>query len=92
MAVAQTINPTQPFTLTWDAFSGGTSADYISVGVDDQDSDTIFKTADLGSPNALKGTATSVVIPAGTLQAGSNYNATIGFFHGVITERNKSKL
>jgi Bacterial Ig-like domain len=90
-AAAQTINPSQPFMLTWDAFSGGTSADYISVGVDDQHSDTIFKTADLGSPNALKGTATSVVIPAGTLQAGSNYNATIGFFHGVITTNSAGK-
>jgi hypothetical protein len=84
-AAAQTINPTQPFTLTWDAFSGGTSADYIFVSVDDADSDIIFESPQIGSPNSLKGTATSVVIPANTLQAGSNYDATIGFFRGTIT-------
>jgi hypothetical protein len=83
-AAAQTINPTQPFTLTWDEFRGGTSADYIFVSIDD-DADTIFETAPFGSTNALKGTATSVVIPANTLQAGSNYDATVGFFLGLVT-------
>jgi hypothetical protein len=84
-AAAQTINPTQPFTLTWDVFSGGTSADYIFVSINDTNSDIIFESPEIGSPNTLKGTATSVVIPANTLQANSNYDATIGFFRGVIT-------
>ncbi len=44
-AAAQTINPSQPFTLTWDAFSGGTSADYIFVSIGEN-----FETGDFGRP------------------------------------------
>ncbi len=79
-AAAQTVNPAQPFTLGWDAFQGGTAADFIYVSVGN-----VFKTPDAGKPGALSGTATSVVIPAGTLQAGSNYNTTIGFYRATTT-------
>jgi hypothetical protein len=73
-AAAQAINPAQPFQLTWDAFQGGTTADHISLAIGDT-----FETPDAGSPGALTGTATSFTIPAGTLQPGSNYNATLTF-------------
>jgi hypothetical protein len=33
----------------------------------------------------LNGTARGVTIPANTLQAGSNYSGSIGFYHAVVT-------
>lgn len=74
-AAAQAMNAAQPFQLGWDAFQGGTAADYVFVSIGDA-----FKTPDAGTPGALNGTATSIQIPAGTLQANSNYDATIGFY------------
>ena len=74
-AAAQTVDATQPFTLTWDAFPGGTSTDNISVAIGDS-----FSSTNAGSPGALPGTATSITIPANTLRAGSNYDCTIGFY------------
>jgi len=72
---AQTVDATQPFTLTWDAFPGGTSSDYVSVAIGES-----FSSTNAGSPGALPGTATSITIPAGTLQASSTYDGTIGFY------------
>ncbi len=72
---AQSVNPAQPFQLSWDAFQGGTAADHISVSIGDT-----FQSPDAGAPGALNGTATSFTIPAGTFQPGSNYSATVSFF------------
>jgi hypothetical protein len=82
-AAAQAINPAQPFTLTWDPFVGGTSTDVVYVVVSGT-ATNVFETGNLGSTNALNGTAVSVIIPAGTLQANSNYNGSIGFYHAVF--------
>lgn len=73
---AQSVNPAQPFTLTWNTFSGGTASDFIYVSVG-----TNFSTPTPGSSNAFPGTASSVVIPAGTLQTNTSYEAIIGFYH-----------
>jgi hypothetical protein len=75
---AQSVNPAQPFTLTWDTFSGGTSKDFIYVSVG-----TNFSTPKPGSSNAFPGTASSVVIPASTLQPNTNYEGVVGFYHYV---------
>jgi Bacterial Ig-like domain len=75
-AAAQAVNASQNFTLSWDAFPGGTAADYIYVTV----GNNVFATASPGVSGALTGTATSVVIPAGRLQAGANYTASVGFY------------
>jgi hypothetical protein len=77
---AQSVNPTQAFLLSWDAFSGGTAADYIFVNIGG-----VFLTANPGVTGALNGTATSVNIPANTLQANSNYDSSIGFYRAVVT-------
>jgi hypothetical protein len=77
---AQSVNPTQAFLLSWDAFSAGTAADYISVNIGG-----VFLTANTGIPGALNGTVTSVNIPANTLQANSNYDSTIGFYRATLT-------
>ena len=79
-AAAQSINPSLPFTLTWDAFTGGGSTDYVSVVIG-----TLFQTPGFGLTNSLHGTATSVTIPANTLSASSNYDASLAFYHAVIT-------
>ena len=73
-AAAQSVNAAQPFQLSWDAFQGGTAADHISVSIGET-----FQSPDAGTAGALNGTATSITIPAGTLQPGSNYSATISF-------------
>jgi len=82
-AAAQTVDPTQPFVLSWDAFPGGTATDYISVEVGDE-----FSSPDPDTPGSLTGTATSVTIPAGTLQAGSSYEGSIGFYRLVYATNN----
>jgi hypothetical protein len=69
------VDATQAFTLSWDAFPGGTTADYIAVTVGDA-----FTTVNPPATNALNGTATSVVIPAGTLQTANNYDAAVTFY------------
>ncbi len=74
-AGAQSIDPTQPYTLRWDAFLNGTAADYIKVQIGDN-----FETPDYGSAGALNGLARSVVVPAGVLTAGQSYDAAVDFF------------
>ena len=78
---AQTVDASQPFTLTWDAFPGGTSADFVSVTIGQA-----FSSTNAGLP----GTATSITIPAGRLQASSNYDGTIGFYRFIGTSNGNS--
>ena len=84
-AAAQTVDASQPFTLMWDAFPGGTAADFVSVVIGDS-----FSSTNAGLPGALPGTATSITIPAGRLQAGSNYDSTIGFYRFIGTSNGNS--
>jgi hypothetical protein len=77
---AQAVNPSQPFVLGWDAFPGGTAADYIDVDIG-----TNYVSPNPGAPGALTGTARTFTIPAGTLQPGSTYFSRIGFFRRVGT-------
>jgi hypothetical protein len=78
---AQTVNPSQPFVLGWDAFPGGTAGDYIDVDIG-----TGYGSPNPGQPGALNGTARTFTIPAGTLQVNSNYLSRVGFFrHSGLT-------
>jgi hypothetical protein len=79
---AQAVNPTQAFVLAWDAFSGGTASDYIAVDISG-DYGSVYGSTNIGSPGALNGTARTFTIPAGKLQANSNYDATISFYRYV---------
>ena len=74
---AQTVDPSQPFVLGWDAFPGGTAADYIDVDVGD------YRSPDPGLPGALTGTARTFTIPAGTLEPNATYLSRVGFFRHV---------
>ena len=76
---AQSVIATQAFTLTWDGFTNGTSTDFVFVSVGG-----VFQTPEFNAPGALTGTATSVVIPANTLQANTSYDASVGFYRATI--------
>lgn len=76
---AQHIVATNDFVLTWDAFSGGTTGDFIHVYIENTSGETCFRTPDPGDPHALTGTNTSITIPAHTLPAGGTYRAQLLF-------------
>jgi hypothetical protein len=76
---AQSVNPAHAFTLTWNTFAGGTATDFVFLTIGSS-----FSTAPPGTSNALPGTATSVTIPANTLQPGSNYDSFISFYHLIL--------
>jgi hypothetical protein len=75
---AQVVDPSQPFVLGWDAFVGGTAADFIDVDIG-----TAFGSPNPGLPGALNGTARTLTIPANTLQPNTTYASQIGFFHSL---------
>src|ERR1043166_4628828 len=60
---AQIINATNGFTLTWNAFPGGTTNDFIEVSVQGEVSKMVFSTPRLGTPGALNGGATAARVP-----------------------------
>ena len=71
---AQTVNPSQPFVLGWDAFTGGAATNYIDVDIDGA-----ITSPEPGQPGWLNGTARTFTIPAGTLLPNTTYAARIGF-------------
>ena len=77
---AQSVDASQPFTLQWDAFANPASQAFIYVTVGNA-----YTSAPAGDSNAIPASATSLQLPAGTLQSNTTYLATIGFFNGVIT-------
>ena len=81
----QALDPTQPFTLNWDAFPGGTSTDAVIVAIGN-----VFTSTNIGSPGALTGTSTSIVIPANTLQPNTNYSGDLSFYRYVNTTNGNS--
>ncbi len=73
-AATQAVDPTKPFTLSWNAFSNpaDTNQIFVNIGYD--------PCAGTGFVTNLPGTATSTTIPAGALLPGSNYvNSSPGF-------------
>lgn len=78
---AQSVNPAQSFLLQWDAFSGGGANDNIWVVITDAGGQPVFSTPNPSADHegALRGTATSVAIPAGTFQLGQTYQGRLHF-------------
>jgi len=72
----QTVNSSQALTVTWSPLEGGTSSDFVELNISGAGG-TVFQTPNIGASGALNGTSTSVVVPAGTLQPGINYSASI---------------
>lgn len=88
-ANAQAINPGIPFTLSWDAFNGGTTNDFVQLTIANNSGTTIFQSPTPGQPGALNGTSNSVVIPAGRLPAQTtNLNAQVLFVKTVAVDSN----
>jgi hypothetical protein len=81
-AAAQAINPASPFMLQWSNPPDATTNDSIEVFVKDGSGNTVFATPmPSTSPlTALRGTATSVIIPASTFQLGATYTGAITLF------------
>ena len=77
-AAAQAIDATKPFTLGWDA--AGANVDCVFVEISGA-----FNTPALGDPSALKGSARTVTIPAGTLLPNRTYSGYITFYDSQIT-------
>ncbi len=79
----QSIDPTQPLTLTWAAFTGGTTDDLIQILVErDLGMDMFedfYESPGPGEMGALDGTDNSVTIPANTLPAGATLSIEISF-------------
>ena len=81
---AQAINPAADFQVSWAAFAGGTATDFIQFSISDDWGNEMFSSVPMpGAPGALDGTATGIVIPRGTLQAGTSYEFELMFFKGV---------
>jgi hypothetical protein len=87
------IDPDSPFNLRWAPFttSSGpaTGSDYILVAVgnpDTPESDSVFLSGGPTSDDGLDGTATEILIPAGTFLHGKSYTARVVFVDVLDTE------
>lgn len=87
-ADGQRIDSFSDFTLRWDALAGGGSNDFIMVSIYQKsgpfspagdEEDNSVRTPFIGEPGALNGLSRSLLIPAGKLQPGRTYGASITF-------------
>jgi hypothetical protein len=89
-AAAQAIAPESPFTLQWNNPSDAAGSDYVWVLIMDRDGYTVFSTPypPVNAEASLRGTDTSVEIPANTFHLGETYTGVIVFFRltGVNTD------
>ena len=76
-AAAQAIDASANFVLKWNGFTGATANDSIAITL--QNGAWSWTAPDPCVPRPLTNTATSVTIPAGTLQAGTTYNASLDY-------------
>lgn len=76
---AQAIDANAPFTLVWDAFTGGTSNDFVQVFIENNSGEEIFSSGEFRDPDALNGTNVGVMIPAGLLETNQTYQASLLF-------------
>jgi Bacterial Ig-like domain len=78
-AAAQAINAGADFTLAWDPMVGGRTNDSVSVAILDSSQNVVFEPMKDGCPTELPGTATSILIPGGTLSSNQTYTVNLGF-------------
>jgi hypothetical protein len=79
---AQGVDPTTPFTVSWNSFAGGIATDYVSFQVMDGNGNTVVGTPGLGQPGALTGLSpASFTIPANTLNTNTAYTCQVIFAH-----------
>jgi hypothetical protein len=73
------MNVANEFTLNFAAFTGAGANDGIFIAITSEDGETEFYAPDYCVPRELPNTATSVVIPANTFEAGQTYRGSISF-------------
>lgn len=76
---AQAVIPSQAFTLTWDAWVGGTAQDIVRVSIVDSGGEEVMSSPERGEPGALTGLSTSFMIPARKLRPGQTYGVEMIF-------------
>ncbi len=77
-AAGQAIDPAADFTLQWGAFTGAGADDGISLTIMDG-ANLVFSAPDPCVPRELVATATSILIPANTLQISKIYQCDLNF-------------
>jgi hypothetical protein len=77
---AQAIDPETPFTLEWNAFVGADATSFVGLDIMEQEGDTVFFAPNECADLELAPTATSIVIPAGTLRPGRVYDLMLNFY------------
>jgi hypothetical protein len=79
-ADTQKVDASKDFTLKWDPFVGGTTNDFCFVLIKKVTNDLpVTNTPFIGEPNTLDGTVDEIVIPAGTLAPGEDYDVYVRF-------------
>jgi hypothetical protein len=74
------VNPALDRMVEWNAFTGAGADDYLSITVYEEGTgEIVFQAPDFCVPRELPVTATSVVIPAGTLALARVYSADLTF-------------
>lgn len=79
LTALQQMDVTQPFTLTFDPFTGAGPNDTIFISISGGEGDGSFHAPDFCRNIELPNTATSVVIPANTFRAGKEFRGSISF-------------
>ncbi len=87
-AAAQAVNATQDFTLSWNPFTGAGASDYISLTITDEQGNVLFQAPNPCVPRDLAVTATSIVIPANTLNTNKLYSGSLAFGHLAYSSTN----
>lgn len=78
-ATLQNIDPSQPLTISWAAFTGATQSDFIGIDIEDENQNPVYSAPDACIPIELPNTATSVTLPANLLQEGMTYTGYLNF-------------
>ncbi len=82
LVAAQSIDPSNNFTLSFAAWTSAETNDYVALTILDSDSNLVFATPQFFATypqKPLGATNTSIVISNGTLIAGQSYTATLEF-------------
>ncbi len=88
LAAAQAIPAASDFTLQWNPFTGGQADDVLNLLIEDGQGNVLFRAPDFCLPRPLAVSATSVVIPGGTLLSNTTYTATLTFADMYLRQTN----
>jgi hypothetical protein len=79
-AAAQTLNPSNAFTVTWDAYAGADpQASFVRFQILSQETNVVFSAPDSCAGLPMGPTSTSVTIPENTLTNGATYTFELTF-------------